>query len=224
MRFAKGARLCREERRRRILKAAERQFAVTGLGSTSTADLAREAGISEALLYTHFGAKQTIFEEVVEQNVRDRLAVLRKRLSAIPNTPPIELIASMAEATILACVEANAVLMGWALMEAPEFAMDAYRNEIGATESLWDAEIATRLGDSPVRSRLSVHVVPYAAHACMAFGLWLVTLRHKPATAEAHARQYAEGLVNVARAALAAPPESLYTPASRTLLSVGERT
>ena len=107
----------------------------------------------------------------------------------------------MAESTVLACVDENdnASIMVWALMEMPEFANDLYRAEIGATEALWDTEIGTHLADSPLRRRLAVHLVPYAVHTYMAFGLWLATLRHKPATAQAHARQYSEAVVHVAR-------------------------
>jgi len=122
----------------------------------------------------------------------------------------------MAEATVLACVEdvGNASVIAWGLMEMSEFAADVYRAEIGATEALWNAETGKRFGDSRVRSRLAVHLVPYAVHACMAFGFWLTTLRHKPATAQAHARQYAGGIVDAARAVLIFPPELLQSPAS----------
>jgi hypothetical protein len=43
----------------------------------------------------------------------------------------------------------------------------------------------------------------------MAFGFWLAALRHKPATAQAHARQYAEGVVDAARMVLSFCPKSL---------------
>ena len=58
------------------------------------------------------------------------------------------------------------------------------------------------------------NLVPYAVHACMAFGFWLATLRHKTATAQAHARQYAGAVVKVARAVLNIPPESFEAAAS----------
>ena len=117
----------------------------------------------------------------------------------------------MAEATILACAEGegNASVMAWALLEMPEFASDVYRSEIGATELMWDGEIRKRFAESPLRPRLAIHLVPYVVHACMAFGLWLATLRHKAATARAHARQYAEGVVDAARMVLSFCPESL---------------
>jgi hypothetical protein len=117
----------------------------------------------------------------------------------------------MAESTILACADggSNASVMAWALLEMPEFAADVYRSEIGATELMWDSEICTRFAGSPVRGRLAIHLVPYVVHACMAFGFWLATLRHKTETAEAHARQYAEGVVDAARMVLTPCPESL---------------
>ena len=121
----------------------------------------------------------------------------------------------MAESTILACVEpnGNASVMAWALMELPEFAADVYRAEIGAVQALWDNEIGTRVADSQLRAGLTVHVLPYTVHACMSFGLWLAILHHQPTTAMAHARQYSEGIVNMARSVLNLAPDTLGTAA-----------
>jgi len=198
-------------RREQILKAAEKQFAASGFAATNTATVAKAAGISEAMVYIHFGTKRKLFEAAVAHNMQGRLAALRERFFSIPNLPPLECVESMAESTILACVDenGNASIMVWALMEMPEFATDLYRAEIGATEALWDTEIGTHLADSPLRRRLAVHLVPYAVHTCMAFGLWLATLRHKPATARAHACQYAEAVVHVARGVLDFCPNRL---------------
>jgi len=199
------------ERIEQLLKVAERRFAASGLASTSTIGLAKAAGISEAMLYTHFGTRQKLFQEVLERNSQDRLECLRERFYSIPELPPLECIESLAESTVLACVQeiGNGCVMARGLIEMPEFAADVYRAEIGATQALWIAETGARFGDSLVRYRLVVHLVPYAVHACMAFGLWLTMLKHKPATAKAHARQYAGGIVDAARAILNLPPESL---------------
>jgi AcrR family transcriptional regulator len=208
------ARLPRERRREQILESAELLFAATGLRSTTTAALAKAAGISEAILYRHFGAKQKLFERVVEHNTQQRLAGLEGRLPSIPDLSPLDCIDRMAEATVLACAdgEGNASVMAWALLETPEFAADVYRSEIGATEAMWDGEIRDRFAESAARTPLAIHLVPYVVHACMAFGLWLATLRHKAATAHAHARQYAEGVVGAARMVLSFSPESLGQP------------
>jgi len=192
------------------LKAAEEQFAASGLGSTTAVTIAETARVSEAALTIHFGTKHKLFEKVLERNSQDRLAALRQRFCSISNMPPLECVERMAESTVMACVDdiGNASIMAWGLREMPEFAAEIYRSEIGSTEALWVTEIGTRFADSPLRTRLAVHLVPYAVHACMAFGFWLATLHHKPATAQAHARQYASGIVDVARAALDFSSES----------------
>ena len=168
-------------------------------------------GISESVLYTHFETKRGLFEAAVQRNTDQRLAELQERFTSIPNLAPVECIELMAEATILACAEGecNAALMAWALMETPEFAVEVYRFEIGSAAAIWDAEIAKRFAGSAVRSRLAVHLAPYAAHACMSFGFWLAALRHQPATAAAHARQYAGGLADATRTVLGLQAESL---------------
>lgn len=177
-------RLSREERRDHILTAAAKQFASTGFGSTTSIQLAKAAGISEAMLYIHFGTKGKLFEAAVRRNAHERLAGLKERFSSIPDVAPVECVERMGEATILACAEgeSNATLMAWALMEMPDFGADVYRFEIGSTSAMWDAEIAERFAGSPVRTRLTVHLAPYAVHACMAFGYWLASLRHQRAT------------------------------------------
>ena len=153
----------------------------------------------------------------MERTTQQRLTGLEGRLSSIPDLTPLECIDRMAEATILACAdgEGNASVMAWALLEMPEFAADVYRREIGATEAMWDSEIRNRFAGPAVRPPLAIHLVPYVVHACMAFGLWLATLRHKAATAQAHARQYAEGVVDAARMVLSFCPDSLGGAAAR---------
>ncbi len=200
----------REQQRQRIMRAAEAAFAAGGLGSTSVAALAKAGGVAVPVLHSHFGTKRKLFEEVVNYNAESRLAGLRDRFLEIPKMPPIQCVESMAEATVLACVDpiGNASVMGRALVEIPDFASDVYRAEVGATEALWNAEIGRRFEGSPVRTRLTVHLVPYAAHTCMAFGFWLAALRHNPATAQGHARQYADGIVHVAQAVLEAQETS----------------
>jgi len=201
---SKSHKFSAQERRRLIRIAVAPLFAATGFGATRTAALAKAAKVSEAGLFLHFGTKQKLFEEVVEDKSHIRVAALRARFSAIPKASPVECVESMAESTVLACVEdpGNAAVMAWALMELPEFATDVYRMEIGAVEALWDAELGMRFAGSPAHTPLAVRLVPYAAHACMAFGLWLVTLRHKPTTAYPHARQYAEGMAGWALSVL----------------------
>ena len=97
---------------------------------------------------------------------------------------------------------ANAKLMSWALLEAPEFATDLYRNENGSVRILWDREIARRFPSTRTRELVSLHIVPYAVNTCLAHGLWFATLRHTPESAEPLARQFAISIAQSASTVL----------------------
>lgn len=58
-------RLAAPERREQILKAAQRVFIRTGLGGSRTRELALEAGVNEATLFTHFKTKEELFDAAV---------------------------------------------------------------------------------------------------------------------------------------------------------------
>ncbi len=58
-------RLPASERREQILQCAIRVFARSNYQSTRIADIAKEAGISEAMIYKHFPQKKTIFMEAL---------------------------------------------------------------------------------------------------------------------------------------------------------------
>lgn len=58
-------RLQAPERKRLILQAAQMLFAQNGFTGTSVRDIAKTAGISEALLYKHFPDKKHIYQETL---------------------------------------------------------------------------------------------------------------------------------------------------------------
>jgi AcrR family transcriptional regulator len=53
-----------EEKRLLILAAARRLFAEQGYASTSTSQIARAAGVSEGIVFHHFGNKQALLEQI----------------------------------------------------------------------------------------------------------------------------------------------------------------
>ena len=59
-------RLPADERRRQILKSAVAVFARSNYRAATTADVAAEAGISEALIYKFFPKKKAIFLEILQ--------------------------------------------------------------------------------------------------------------------------------------------------------------
>jgi AcrR family transcriptional regulator len=197
-------RLAGPNRRAQLLRKASAQFAITGLHGTTTLALAQAAGISEAILYVNFGNKTELFREAVELNIEMRLRSLDRYLFSIAVENQIDCIASMAEATMLNCLSdaANSILMNWALLEAPEFATDLYRNEIGSVRLLWDRQVAKRFPASRMRDVVSFHIVPFAVNTCLAHGLWLAILKHTLESAGPLARQFASSIAKSASTAL----------------------
>lgn len=71
---AKGpARLPRAARREAILQGAANAFAHGGFAATSMADVAAASGVTQLILYRHFGSKEELYRAVLER-VFDRLA------------------------------------------------------------------------------------------------------------------------------------------------------
>ncbi|MEE6174976.1 TetR/AcrR family transcriptional regulator [Mycobacterium sp. 050134] len=54
-----------------MLGAAHKLFHSKGFDATSTREISVEAGVSESMLFRHFGSKQAIFEEAVLQPFAD---------------------------------------------------------------------------------------------------------------------------------------------------------
>ena len=73
-----------EERRRRLLELGADLFARHGYDELSMAAIAREAGISKALLYHYFPSKQAYFTATLEQGAGELSAAID------PTAPPAE--------------------------------------------------------------------------------------------------------------------------------------
>jgi AcrR family transcriptional regulator len=74
-------RLTGEERRVAILDAALAVFAERGYHASSIDDIAREGGISKALIYEHFASKQDLYAELLEQHAGDLFSALAEAIS-----------------------------------------------------------------------------------------------------------------------------------------------
>jgi AcrR family transcriptional regulator len=79
------ARLDGEERRRSIVEAAMPLFARRGFDGTTTKEIARQAGVSEALLFQHFPSKAALYGEILAQGCEGDPA-LAKLMSLEPST------------------------------------------------------------------------------------------------------------------------------------------
>jgi TetR/AcrR family transcriptional regulator len=76
----------RDESRAKILAAAEQIFARDGLEGARTDAIADAAGVNKALLYYYFKGKESLYEAVIEEHLRDFTAQALAVLNA-PGSP-----------------------------------------------------------------------------------------------------------------------------------------
>ena len=79
------AKLDGEERRRSIVESAVPLFAHRGFAGTPPREIARRAGVSEALLFQHFPSKAALYREILAQGC-DGDPALAKLMSLEPST------------------------------------------------------------------------------------------------------------------------------------------
>ena len=103
-----------DERRRRLLEQGAELFSRHAYADLSMAAIAREAGISKALLYHYFPSKQAFFVATLEQQA----AELAARVDDVdPSLPPAEQLAAALDA-FLGWVEEHAEGYGKLLVGA----------------------------------------------------------------------------------------------------------
>jgi AcrR family transcriptional regulator len=83
-----------DERRRRLLELGAELFTRHGYEELSMAAIAREAGISKALLYHYFPSKQAYFAATLEQAAAELAEVTQPD----PEKPPVEQLAGSLDA------------------------------------------------------------------------------------------------------------------------------
>ena len=96
-----------DERRRRLLELGTDLFARFSYDELSMARIAREAGISKALLYHYFPGKQAYFAAALEEKAAELAALTEPD----PSLPPAEQLAGALDA-FLGWVEANRAAYG----------------------------------------------------------------------------------------------------------------
>jgi AcrR family transcriptional regulator len=91
-----------DERRRQLLELGARLLATHSYAELSMAQIAREAGISKALLYHYFPSKQDFFVATLQQGAEE----IARRTEPDPDLPPFEALAGSLDA-FLGWIEEN---------------------------------------------------------------------------------------------------------------------
>jgi AcrR family transcriptional regulator len=91
-----------DERREQLLKLGAELFALHSFGELSMARIAREAGISKALLYHYFPSKRHFFVATLQEAAEE----LARRTQPDPGLPPAEALSASLDA-FLGWIEEN---------------------------------------------------------------------------------------------------------------------
>jgi AcrR family transcriptional regulator len=82
---APAKRLTAQERRQAVLATACLVFTRSSFRGATTAEIAREAGISEPILYRHFGSKRDLYIACLDEAWRAFRAIAEEAIAADPN-------------------------------------------------------------------------------------------------------------------------------------------
>jgi AcrR family transcriptional regulator len=141
-----------EERRRQLLQRGAELFTRYSYDELSMRKIAREAGISKALLYHYFSSKQALFRATLAQAAEE----LRARTEPDPELPPLEQLRGSLEA-FLELIDENALAYRKLMQGAtsvPELRdlVDDVRTR--TAQRILDGLFPNR---APVKARIAVH-------------------------------------------------------------------
>jgi AcrR family transcriptional regulator len=99
----------RADTRRRLLEAATELFAREGLHGSTSARIAREAGVATGTFYLHFRDKEELFREIVRAALAELRARVRRAFEGAGSDPRAQVRARTAE--IVSFAEDNRTLI-----------------------------------------------------------------------------------------------------------------
>jgi AcrR family transcriptional regulator len=92
-------RLSADQRKTKTLERVTRVFARKGFDGTTTAELARAAGVSEAMLYKLFGSKKKLYKAMIQHKLEAASGWAQLPVDGVgPDTPEQEFFSTMARA------------------------------------------------------------------------------------------------------------------------------
>ncbi len=167
-----------DQRRQAIVEAVRGVFAENGFHGTTTRELAKTAGVSEALLYKHFPSKESLYTAMLEACAKGpTFAEFNRILALEPSTATLVImvhftISHYLEAAVDAGTAAMNSLMARSLLEDGEFVRLTHKKFAKSWLTKFAACIkaAGKRGElrrTPVRHDLSAWFVHHIGFALM---------------------------------------------------------
>jgi AcrR family transcriptional regulator len=108
----KPVRLPSRVRRQAIVAAVRGTFAEKGFDGTTTRELARAAGVSEALLYKHFPSKESLYAAMLDACANGPMAAEFTRVLALPpSTSTLVVLVHFLTSQFVLCEDAHKITM-----------------------------------------------------------------------------------------------------------------
>ncbi|MEX2501428.1 MAG: TetR/AcrR family transcriptional regulator [Trueperaceae bacterium] len=185
-----------EERRRQILDAALSLFARHGYGGTTTKSIAREAGITEGLIFHYFGGKSELLVEAAKQRSALLVAV-RTLLGGAAGTSAAETMPRIARGWVeLVHRQGDLVVMLVSEAHAHPEVGDAFRTLLDDIRGALTRYLDGRVAAGELRSDLPTEAA--AASFLSSLLMFFYTRRHLDEAAwEAQAAQFTDDLLDV---------------------------
>ena len=156
-------RLPATERKAQLLDTAAAVFAKYGYSGTTTAELAKAAGVSEPIIYRHFKNKKELFIALVEQSGSDTIALWEKELGAVadPTERLSRLIGSNPMVTIKGNLRYRVIVAAMTEVEEPEV-QRAIQQHITMLHAFISREVRRSQGSDAVSRRFSPELTAWA--------------------------------------------------------------
>jgi AcrR family transcriptional regulator len=156
-------RLPANERKAQLLDTAAEVFAKYGYSGTTTAELAKAAGVSEPIIYRHFKNKKELFIALVEQSGADTIALWEKALAEAtdPADRLLRLIASNPMVTIKGNLRYRVIVAAMTEVEEPEV-QKSLQQHITTLHAFIAREVRNSQGSAAVSKRFSPELTAWA--------------------------------------------------------------
>lgn len=166
--------IAKARRRQQLIEATIKCISKKGLGSTTLADVAREAGLSQGIVNLHFDSKDNLLAETLRFLAEDYDQQFMQTLANSPSSPAAKLLALM-EMDLKPAVCHRRKLAVWFAFWGEVKAVPTYQKICAAREQKYD-EVMRELAAAVIREGGYQHVAAEAvadALSSMTDGMWL---------------------------------------------------
>lgn len=172
------SRLPAARRREQLLDTAARLFAALGYAGATTSQIAREAGVTEPIIYRHFASKRDLFIALIERTGDDTIRLWEHELRSAPD--PAERLKRLIRANPMVTTKGHAgsgraiyrvIIQAMTEVEDPQI-LDAVGRHISKLHAFLSEEVERAQASGQVSRRFSPEITAWALiHMGLGYGV-----------------------------------------------------